>query len=252
MLLEYVISAIDRRQKKGDSGLSDGHFDFLRYLSREIILLDPLVDCRIKGNLSDWDDLPHSKSLFRTSPGLGLPIGNLTSQMFSNVYLNEQDQYMKRVLRCRHYGRYVDDFYVVSKDKTWLTGLVPQIKEFLSSHLGLELHEGKTMICNVYHGVSFLGAFIKPRRSYVSRSTLKRMNGKIGLLEETLVSPDAVHLRSSLSSMMGLMRQHSSFNLRSNYVHTRLAPFLQYGSFDKGLTKFIPDDIPENTGTALV
>jgi len=240
-LLKLVISAIDRRQKKGDSGLSDGHFDFLRYLSREIILLNPMDGCRMKGNPSDWDNLPRSKSLFWTSPGLGLPIGNLTSQMFSNVYLNELDQYMKRVLHCRHYGRYVDDFYIVSADRDWLLGLVPLVREFLLCHLGLELHEGKTIVCDVYHGVSFLGAFLKPRRSYVSSATLRRMSGKIGLLEDTLVLPDTVHLRSSLSSMMGLMRQHSSFNLRSKYVRTRLAPFLQYGHFDEPLTKFIPE-----------
>jgi len=241
-LLGLVISAINKRQKKGDSGLSDGHFDFLRYLSREIILLDPMDGCRIKGNLSDWDDLPRSKSLFWTLPGLGLPIGNLTSQMFSNVYLNELDQYMKRVLHCRHYGRYVDDFYVVSADRDWLLGLVPQVRDYLSGHLGLELQEGKTKVCNVYHGVSFLGAFIKPRRSYVSRSTLRRMNGKIALLEKSLSSPDSVHIRSSLSSMMGLMRQHNSFNLRSKYVNTRLSKFLRYGHFDEGLTKFIPNE----------
>ena len=64
-----------------------------------------------------------------------MPIGNLTSQLFSNVYLGELDDYMKRVLRCRHYGRYVDDFYVVSADKEWLRSLVTKIETFLSSQL---------------------------------------------------------------------------------------------------------------------
>lgn len=239
-LLGIALYFLDRLQSRGDTELSDGHFDFLRYLTREIVLLDPTRECHIKGSLSNWSGLPHSKSMFRAAPGCGLPIGNLTSQMFSNVYLNELDQYMKRVLYCRHYGRYVDDFYVVSSDKDWLLGLISSVRSFLRDNLGLELQEGKNRICNVYHGVPFLGAFIKPRRSYVSNSTLRRMRGKIDLLERTLPHPDKAHLRSSISSMMGLMRQHSSFNLRFTLVRTRMRPFLRYVRFDAGLTKFIP------------
>ena len=240
-LLNLVIDAIDRRQKKGDSGLSDAHFDFLRYLSREIVLLDPLEDCRIKGNLSDWDDLPRSKSLFYARPGCGLPIGNLTSQMFSNVYLNVLDQWMKRRMGCRHYGRYVDDFYVVSSDREWLHSLVPQVRLFLAERLGLSLQDGKTCIYDVRRGVPFLGAYLKPRRSYVSAFSLRRMSGKISALESTLPAPDPVHLRSSLSSVLGLMRQHSSYNLRAHLVQGRLRPFKNYGHFDDELTKFVPD-----------
>jgi len=240
-LLALVLSVLDKRQKRGDSNLSDAHFDFLRYLSREIISLDPLVDCHIKGCPSDWEGLPKSKSLFGAAPGLGLPIGNLTSQMFSNVYLNELDQFMKRELRCRHYGRYVDDFYVVSSDREWLRSLVPQVRRFLKESLGLAVQEGKTKICDAYRGVQFLGAYLKPRRSYVANTTMTRMNGKIDILEKTLQNPDAVHLRSSLSSMMGLMRQHNSYRMRQQVVGGRMHPFTSFGHFDQDLTKFIPD-----------
>ena len=72
--------------------------------------------------------MPNDKSLFHSPEDCGLPIGNLTSQLFSNVYLNVLDQFMKRELKCRHYGRYVDDFFVVSADKEWLLSLVPKIK----------------------------------------------------------------------------------------------------------------------------
>jgi len=237
-LHELVLCAINRLQKKGDSGLSKEHFDFLRYLTREIVFLDPLVGCHIRGSGNDWEDLPRSKSLFWAAPGCGLPIGNLTSQMFSNVYLDVLDQYMKRVLHCRHYGRYVDDFYIVSTDKEWLHSLVPQVRTFLADNLGLSLQDGKTRIYDVYHGVPFLGAFLKPRRSYVSNFTLHRMNGKIELLRDTLPSPDLAHMRSSLSSILGLMRQHSSYNLRCKMIDKELKPFLNYGSFDDKLTKF--------------
>lgn len=85
--------------------------DFLEWLSSEIIMLDPTVGCKVQGNPEEWSNLPHDKSLFHSPQGCGLPIGNLTSQLFSNVYLNELDQFMKRRLHCRHYGRYVDDLY---------------------------------------------------------------------------------------------------------------------------------------------
>ncbi|MBQ7532453.1 MAG: RNA-directed DNA polymerase, partial [Bacteroidales bacterium] len=78
---------------------------FIEYLTREIVLLNPITDCLVIGKPSEWDDLPHDKSLYHTPEGCGLPIGNLTSQLFSNVYLNVMDQFMKRVLKCRHYGR---------------------------------------------------------------------------------------------------------------------------------------------------
>jgi len=154
--------------------------DFVFYLTREIILLDPTVDCRIVGDKSDWDTLPYNKSLFHSAKGCGLPIGNLTSQLFSNVYLGELDDYMKRILHCRHYGRYVDDFYVVSADKDWLHSIVNEAKSFLEDVLGLTLHKGKLMICNVRQGIEFLGAYLKPYRRYVSNKTLSRMVKKIG------------------------------------------------------------------------
>ena len=71
----------------------------------------------MKGKKSDWDGLNFDKSMFHSPEGCGLPIGNLTSQLFNNVYLNVLDQFMKRELKCKHYGRYVDDFYVVSSDR---------------------------------------------------------------------------------------------------------------------------------------
>ena len=94
--------------------------DFVRYLTKVIVLLNPTEQCQMIGSPSDWDELPHDKSLFHSPKGCGLPIGNLTSQLFSNVYLNRFDQFMKRELKCKHYGRYVDDFYVVSCDREWL------------------------------------------------------------------------------------------------------------------------------------
>lgn len=91
------------------------------YLLRLIVFNDPTKGCRIKGKKSDWNGLPPSKSLFHASPGCGLPIGNLTSQLFSNVYLSALDNFITKDLGFEHYGRYVDDFYVVDtvKKECW-------------------------------------------------------------------------------------------------------------------------------------
>lgn len=148
---------------------------FVEYLTQEIVLLDPICACRVIGGQEDWRDLPHDKSLYNSPIGCGLPIGNLTSQLFSNIYLNVLDQYMKRELHCRHYGRYVDDFYIVSEDKAWLHSLIKPVRLFLNEVLQLTLHDGKVQVYPLQYGVSFLGMYIKPWRMTVARDSIRRM-----------------------------------------------------------------------------
>jgi len=101
-------------------------------LLAQVVFNNPVKGCYRKERISDWNELPSSKSLFYAAPGCGLPIGNLTSQLFSNIYLSVLDGYVKRVLRCRHYGRYVDDFYIVGCCKEELLATIPVISGFLS------------------------------------------------------------------------------------------------------------------------
>lgn len=208
--------------------------DLLRYLSREIILFNPLDDCRFIGAADDWNGLPADKSLFNSPQGCGLPIGNLTSQLFSNVYLNVLDQYMKRELHCVHYGRYVDDFYVVSHDPAWLAEIVPQVATFLQTELGLVLHEGKSFIAKAEKGVEFLGAFLLPHRIYSSRSMLERMDKKLFLLENDF-STD--HVAKTLNSYCGILSHWNDFNVR-RLLLTRRHDFSDSGLFDRNLHSF--------------
>ena len=209
-------------------------FDFVRYLTKEIVLLNPTVGCRIIGSCSDWEELPRNKSLFYSPEGCGLPIGNLTSQLFSNVYLNEFDQFMKRNLHCKHYGRYVDDFYVVSCDRGWLESLVPKVAEFLSSRLGLVVHKGKTEIRPVVKGVEFLGAFVLPYRTYLSRVTLQRMDRKLNMLE---MEVDCDHVHKALNSYCGILSHWNNYNVRKMMLLKR-HDFTRCGSFDYGLRHY--------------
>lgn len=222
-LLDITLRQLRRlRQNFGSSLL-----DFLEYLSREIILLNPTDGCIMKGNRAEWLHLPKEKSLFCSPLGCGLPIGNLTSQLFSNVYLNELDQYMKRELKCKHYGRYVDDFYVVSCDRDFLRSLIPRVRYFLLQNLNLYLHEGKVRIYNASFGVDFLGAYLKPYRRYVNNPTLHRIKKKLPLVEHE-TSPK--HIQARLNSWLGIMGHYSSTHLQRKLFLPMRTPW-QYGRF---------------------
>lgn len=200
------------RPEKWDDVLD---FDFVEYLTKEITLLNPLDNCFIKGDKNDWADLPKNKSLFYSPSGCGLPIGNLTSQLFSNVYLNVLDQYVKRELKAKHYGRYVDDFYIVSADKEFLYSCAEKIKIMLCEKLGLMFHEGKMRIIPSSQGVEFLGLFVKHHRMYISRTTLNRMREKLRVKKYSSVP----QLKASLQSYVGVLSHGNNCKLSQNILH---------------------------------
>ncbi len=146
-------------------------FDFDLYLLQEIIFNNPVKNHIRKGKYNDWDGLPPSKSLFFSKEDCGLPIGNLTSQLFSNIYLHNFDIWLKYKLQCKYYGRYVDDFVIVHNDKEFLKQLIPEIRNYLSQELMIELHPKKIYLQHYTKGVRFLGAIIKPYRTYLKNST---------------------------------------------------------------------------------
>ena len=166
-LYERAIWGLDQ-QFKGKKFLPQ--YQLLKYLWREIIFDDPARQAIRKGKLTDWDLLPRSKSLFCQPKGFGIVIGNLTSQLLSNIYLDQLDRFITQVLGYKHYGRYVDDFYIVI-DKSELKKLkcdVKSIENFLKT-LDLTLHPKKLTIRPAYQGIDFLGArvydgFIIPGR----------------------------------------------------------------------------------------
>lgn len=94
---------------------------------------------------------------FQTSLGKGIPLGNLTSQLFSNIYLNELDQYIKHKLRYPYYIRYADDFVILDPSRERLYALVPQIRRFIDKKLCLRMHADKIEVRTVASGTDFLG-----------------------------------------------------------------------------------------------
>jgi len=174
----YHIICTTLRKK---SGVEDIDLDLILYLLEKTIFNDPTKNSYVKGNVKDWEGLPDSKSLFHSKKGCGLPIGNLTSQLFSNIYLNELDQFVKRKLKAKHYGRYVDDFFIISESKEELLSYVPLIRDFLSSELGLQLHPKKIYLQPIDHGVQYLGAFVKPYCRLLSARCIKTMYQSLGV-----------------------------------------------------------------------
>jgi hypothetical protein len=109
----------------------------------------------------------------------GLPLGNITSQLFANIYLHELDQYIKHVVKAKHYIRYCDDFIILHPDKRYLEGLVPNINCFLQDRLKLTLHPGKIIFAKYHQGVDFLGYVSFPYHTILRVKTKKRMFRKI-------------------------------------------------------------------------
>ena len=129
------------------------------YLWKEVIFDDPTMGVRLAGKRSNWDKLPANKSLFNQPEGQGIVIGNLTSQLLSNIMLNEFDWWMKCKLGFRYYGRYVDDFYVVvpEDDYGYMLEVMKTVVPAYLEEMGLRLHPNKRYVQEVHKGCPFLG-----------------------------------------------------------------------------------------------
>lgn len=106
--------------------------------------------------------------------GKGIPIGNLTSQLFANIYLNELDNFIKRELQARYYLRYMDDFLVLDYDKKKLRLMKEEIKKFVENKLSLKLHPKKATVSPVNEGIDFLGYVVFENYKLLRKSTVKR------------------------------------------------------------------------------
>ena len=114
------------------------------------------------------------------TPGKGLPIGNLTSQIFTNIYLSELDQFLKQRHRMKYYARFTDDFVLLSENKAILEQILPAIEQFLGSHLKIQLHPNKISLRPLHQGIDFLGYVTLPHHRVLRTTTKRRMKRKLG------------------------------------------------------------------------
>lgn len=146
-------------------------------------------------------------SFSRTS-GKGLPLGNLTSQLFVNIYMNEFDQFVKHRLKAKYYIRYADDFVVLSQDKSWLGELLFRIGDFLEERLKLSLHSDKLFIKTIFSGVDFLGWVHFSDHRVLRTATKRRMFNKLEINRKP----------KTAASYLGLLKHGNTYKIKNKMV----------------------------------
>lgn len=187
-----------------------------RHIKDELILRDlySLINCEdtafglpagVQPELCKQEDWLYNR---------GMPIGNLTSQMFANIYLNELDQFCKHDLHIRYYIRYMDDIIILWPDKKELFQILAEIERFLDEELHLELNK-KTCIRPAWLPVTFVGAQITPKKIRMRKSTRKRMFRRMkyikGLFEAGKITFEKVN--NTMQSYFGLIQYFTAGNL---------------------------------------
>lgn len=207
---EVLIKIIEKKIKNEDA----------LWLVKKIVLTNPAKEAIKVGDLSLFNKIPKHKSLFWVSEGKGLPIGNLTSQLLANVYLNPLDQFVKHILKIKHYFRYVDDFVILSASVKKLENYIKRINGFVQKNLFLELHSGKTFIKKIEEGIDFLGYIIRPDYILVRERVIKNFNKKITATEEKLKKGESLDqdlLQATINSYFAHFNHANSYRLKEKF-----------------------------------
>lgn len=150
--------------------------------------------------------------------GKGIPLGNLTSQVFANIYLNGLDQFIKHTLMIKYYLRYADDFLIISTKKEELETYIKLISAFLEEKLKLELHPRKIIFRNLYWGIDFLGYIVLPYyilpRTKTKRRIFKKIERTIQSYKKEEISCETLH--QSIQSYLGYLSHANTYKLSNN------------------------------------
>jgi len=145
---------------------------------------------------------------------IGIPIGNLTSQLFANIYLNELDQYVKHELKMRCYIRYMDDMLIFDDDKTKLKSILTDIKYYINTHLNINVNN-KTGILPIDSGVEFLGYMNYRTHRRIKSQKRKRLLRYIRKLDNEYRSGDIdfENYKQRIQSIIGHLSRGSNYEL---------------------------------------
>lgn len=177
----------------------------------------------LKEKIVDPDTIWLLKNIIDSFPGgsdnlfnsRGVPIGNLTSQLFANIYLNELDKFLKHQLKIKCYARYTDDFIIVSNDRIYLDKLVNKIREFLDTKLKLQLHPNKISISPYRRGLDFLGYITLPHyrllRPKTKRRIFRKLKYRIKEYHDGLITEEMAE--KSLQSYLGVLSHANAYKL---------------------------------------
>jgi len=216
--------------------------EFIEYLLHCLLDRNPSVDSIHMGSLDNWIGLPKRKCLKYSPEGFGIVIGDITSQLFSNVLLNIYDQFVKRIMKIRHYGHYVDDMYHMHESETFLINAKPQLEAFLEDNVHVKVNPDKWRLLPASAANQYLGAYIRPYYVMPRQRTIDKFCRVMQYLEYLLMfgQPDLdmlLQIRAKINSYCGLLSHYKSFNLRKKYLDR--PAFYYYFVFDKGFSKAV-------------
>ncbi len=165
--------------------------------------------------------------------GKGVPIGNLTSQIFANIYLSELDYFVKHCLRAKHYFRYADDFVMVHWDQEHLHSLVNCLRDFLNKGLALQMHPQKIVLRKFRQGIDFVGCVLLPRYRVLRTSTKQRMFKKmahaISAYNQGIVDDPSV--QQTIQSYLGLLKHGNNHKLAEALQNDIWRQMVKYPNF---------------------
>jgi len=157
---------------------------------------------------------------YKSKNNKGMPLGNLTSQFFANVYLNELDHFVKHGLKVKYYLRYVDDFVILHRNRGVLSEYKIAINVFLREKLSLELHPEKSKLISIKEGITFLGFRVFYYHKLLKKANIIKMAGKIErfklLYDDGCIDYDTIYV--SMQGWMGYAKYGNTFNLRRKII----------------------------------
>ena len=235
-----LYNQIQKLQLVENTACSSFEKEVLHYLINEVIFTNPIHQCQINGNKELWKFIPNTKSLFHSPHGCGLPIGNLTSQIFGNIYLNDFDHWVKTDLGIKYYGRYVDDMYFMHNDKDFLKQCILKVQEKMQTY-GMLIHPKKIYLQHYTKGLEFLGRYIKPYRSYISNRTknnfvklIEKINKTIVLEPKELTENGVLHyFLCRINSYWGLFIKANSYSFLKKAMLKLHTSFYTFYYFEK-------------------
>ena len=177
-------------------------------LTHQVLFHDPRQNYEFQGQPKSIELVPFHKRLTSHPAHLGLPIGNLSSQFFANVYMNELDQFIKHQIGAKHYVRYVDDMVLLHESAQWLNDAKGRIEQFITERLDAKINPKKTILQPIDRGVDFVGQVIKPWHRSIRRRNVARAITQIKAASPKDMMPVA-------NSYFGLLGQAKSHHDRS-------------------------------------
>jgi len=221
-----------------------GDEEWIRALVHQVVLHDPRSHVVLRSSRELFAKVPKHKSFMRAQDNRGLPIGNLVSQFFANIYMNQLDQFVKHRLKVRYYGRYVDDVVLMHEDPAVLNEWYDAMDDFLNEKLGLHFHPNKKHLNRIDTGINFTGFIIKPGRTYLRNSSLARCQQKIRAWERSGAPLDDESLKklsTSMTSYLAMLRQINGYKARKSICRRVENLFLKA---DEDCTKILPVKTP--------